>query len=110
MCVTVVGKEQLARRVTKHRQERPFDHAQHVGAAYHIDQQRAAAFPLLKFGSASAVVTDPAKRELIAKKDDIENKIDALKYQKSLLAPDDYRKQLQALLLDLARAQEAIDK
>jgi hypothetical protein len=74
------------------------------------DQQRASAFPLLKFGSASAVVTDPAKRELIAKKEDIENKIDALKYQKSLLAPDDYRKQLQSLLLDLARAQEAIDK
>jgi hypothetical protein len=74
------------------------------------DQQRASAFPLLKFGSASAVVTDPAKRELISKKEDIENKIDALKYQKSLLAPDDYRKQLQALLLDLARAQEAIDK
>jgi hypothetical protein len=74
------------------------------------DQQRASAFPLLKFGSASAVVTDPAKRELIAKKEDIENKIDALKYQKSLLAPDDYRKQLQALLLDLAKAQEAIDK
>ena len=61
------------------------------------DQQRAAAFPLLKFGSASAVVTDPAKRELIAKKDDIENKIDALKYQKSLMAPDDYKKQLTTL-------------
>jgi hypothetical protein len=74
------------------------------------DQQRAAAFPLLKFGSASAVVTDPAKRELIAKKDDIENKIDALKYQKSLMAPDDYKKQLTTLLLELARAQEAIDK
>ena len=40
------------------------------------------AFPLLRYGSASAVVTDPAKRALIAKKDDIENKIDALKYQK----------------------------
>ena len=55
-------------------------------------------------------MTDPAKRELIAKKDDIENKIDALKYQKSLMAPDDYKKQLTGLLLDLARAQEAIDK
>ena len=74
------------------------------------DQQRAAAFPLLKFGSASAVVTDPAKRELIAKKDDIENKIDALKYQKSLMAPDDYKKQLTGLLIELAKAQEAIDK
>jgi hypothetical protein len=55
-------------------------------------------------------VTDPAKRELIAKKDDIENKIDALKYQKSLLSPDDYKRQLTALLIELAKAQEAIDK
>ena len=56
------------------------------------------------------MVTDPAKRELVAKKDDIENKIDALKYQKSLMAPDDYKKQLTALLMELAKAQEAIDK
>ncbi len=74
------------------------------------DQQRAAAFPLLRFGSAAAVVNDPAKRELIAKKDEIENKIDALKYQKSLMAPDDYKKQLTALLIELAKAQEEIDK
>jgi hypothetical protein len=74
------------------------------------DQQRASAFPLLKFGSAAAVVTDPAKRELIAKKEDIDNKIDALKYQKSLMAPDDYKRQLTALLLELAKTQEAIDK
>ncbi len=74
------------------------------------DQQRASAFPLLKFGSAAAMVTDPAKRELIAKKEDLDNKIDALKYQKSLMAPDEYKKQLTALLLELAKAQEAIDK
>jgi hypothetical protein len=74
------------------------------------DQQRAASFAFLKYGSASAVVTDPAKRALIAKKDEIENRIDALKYQKSLIAPDDYRKQLTAMLLELARVQEAIDK
>jgi len=74
------------------------------------DQQRAGSFVLLKFGSAAAVVTDPAKRELIAKKDDIENKIDALKYQKSLLAPDDYKKQLTGLLLELSKVQAEIDK
>ncbi len=70
----------------------------------------ASAFPLFEVRSASAVVTDPAKRELIAKKEEIENKIDALKYQKSLMAPDDYKKQLTALLIELAKAQEAIDK
>jgi hypothetical protein len=74
------------------------------------DQQHAAAFPLLRFGSASAVVTDPAKRELITKKDEIESKIDALKYQKSLMAPADYNKQLTQLLIELSKAQEAIDK
>ena len=74
------------------------------------DQQRAASFALLKFGSASAIVTDPAKRELIGKKEDIENKIDALKYQKSLMAPDDYKRQLTALLIELSKVQEAIDK
>jgi hypothetical protein len=74
------------------------------------DQQRAAAFPFLKTGAATAAVTDPAKRALIAKKDDIENKIDALKYQKSLMAPDEYKKQLTALLLELARTQASIDQ
>ena len=74
------------------------------------DQQRAASFPLLKFGSAAAAVNDPAKKDLLARRDEIENKIDALKYQKSLLAPDDYKKQLTALLIDLAKVQEAIDK
>ncbi len=74
------------------------------------DQQHAAAFSLLRYGSAATVVNDPAKRELLAKKDDIEGKIDALKYQKSLLAPEDYRRQITALLVELAKVQEAIDK
>ena len=74
------------------------------------DQQRAAAFPLLRYGSAAATPADPAKRDLISRKEQIENQIDALKYQKSLMAPDEYRKQLTALLLQLAKAQEAIEK
>jgi hypothetical protein len=74
------------------------------------DQQHAAAFPLLRYGSAATVVNDPAKKELLAKKDDIEGRIDALKYQKSLLAPEDYKRQITALLIELAKVQEAIDK
>jgi hypothetical protein len=74
------------------------------------DQQRAAAFPLLRFGSAAAAVNDPAKKELVSKREEIENKIDALKYQKSLMAPEEYKKQLTALLIELSKAQEAIDK
>lgn len=74
------------------------------------DQQRAGSFAFLKTGAAAATITDPAKRALVTKKDDIENRIDALKYQKSLMAPDDYKKQLTALLIELARVQESIDK
>lgn len=74
------------------------------------DQQRAQSFVLLRFGSAAAEVADPAKRELVAKKEDIENKIDALKYQKSLMAPDDYKKQLTSLLIELSKTQAEIDK
>jgi hypothetical protein len=74
------------------------------------DQQRASSFPLFRFGAAAAVVNDPAKRELVTKKDEIENKIDALKYQKSLMDPAEYKRQLTALLIELSQAQAAIDK
>jgi hypothetical protein len=74
------------------------------------DQQRAGAFPLVRYGNAAVTVTDPAKRALVAKKEDIENKIDALKYQKDLMAPEDYKRQIAAFLLELARTQEAIEK
>jgi len=75
------------------------------------DTQHASAFPLVRFGDAAATaVTDPAKQALVAKKEEIENKIDALKYQKDLMAPEDYRKQIASLLLELARTQEAIEK
>ena len=74
------------------------------------DPQRANAFPLVRYGSAAAVVNNPAKRALVTKKEEIENRIDALKYQKDLMAPEDYRKQMNALLLELARTQSEIDK
>ena len=64
---------------------------------------------MVRLGTAAAI-TDPAKLQLVAKKDEIEGKIDQLKYQKSLMAPEEYRKQLAALLLDLAKTQEEIEK
>jgi hypothetical protein len=100
-----------------------FHYAQTKTAAFYTDQkrlatehaqledtQKAAAFPLVRYGSAAAVITDPAKKDLVAKKEDIENKIDALKFEKDLMAPEDYKKQIQSLLLQLAQIQEQIDK
>ena len=71
----------------------------------------AGAFPLLRSSSERTLATDaPAKQKYIRHKDDLEAKIDRLKYEKSNLAEADYKQQLNALLLDLARTQAEIDK
>jgi len=67
-------------------------------------------FTLVRLGSAQKAFSDPAKRELLAKKEELEQKIDTLKYQKAAMAPDDYTQQLTEALVELARVQEAIDK
>ncbi len=73
------------------------------------NESKAAAFPVVRLGTALAL-TDPAKLQLVAKKNEIEGKIDQLKYQKSLMPPDEYRKQIAGLLLELAKTQEEIEK
>ncbi len=67
-------------------------------------------FTLLRLGSAQKAFADPAKRELLTKKEQLEQKIDALKYQKAAMAPDDYKQQLTETLVELAHVQEEIDK
>jgi len=74
------------------------------------DEQKAATFTLVRFGAADAASNDPAKKALVSQKEEIENKLDALKYQKDLLDPAEYRKQLSDLLLQLAKIQQEIDK
>jgi hypothetical protein len=70
----------------------------------------AAAFTLLRFGAAQAAAKDPVKRKLLAAQEDLEQRIDLLKYQKAAMPEADYKKQLAALLLELARTQEELDK
>jgi len=70
----------------------------------------AAQFPLLRIGAAAAAAKDPAKLQLLAKKEQLEQQIDKLKYEKAATPPDEYKKQLGALLLQLAQTQEALDK
>jgi hypothetical protein len=72
--------------------------------------RRAAAFTLLRFGAAQTAAMDPAKQKLLAKKEEIEGQIDNLKYQKAAMNADEYKKQLSALLIELARTQEEIEK
>jgi hypothetical protein len=67
-------------------------------------------FTLVRIGAAQKAYADPAKRELLAKKEELEQKIDSLKYQKAAMSEDDYKEQLTAALLELAHVQEALDK
>ncbi|MGA7318859.1 MAG: hypothetical protein WBX22_33390 [Silvibacterium sp.] len=67
-------------------------------------------FTLLRLGTSQQAANDPAKRALLAKKEELEQKIDALKYQKAAMDPDDYKKQLTAALLELAKVQEDLDQ
>jgi len=69
-----------------------------------------ATFTVVRIGAAQAAMNDPAKRDLAAKKEDLEQKVDALKYQKAAMEPGEYKKELTAALVDLAKVQEELDK
>jgi hypothetical protein len=72
--------------------------------------QLAASFVVLRLGAAQKAANDPAKRALLEKKEELERKIDLLKYQKAAMSADDYKKQLSDALLELAKTQEDLDK
>ena len=71
---------------------------------------RAAAFPLVRFGTTKIAAADPAKKALLDKRDQIQAQIDELKFQKTSMAPDAYKQNLTTLLIQLSQVQEAIDK
>jgi hypothetical protein len=67
-------------------------------------------FTLVRIGEAQRAAADPAKRDLLAKKEELERKVDVLKYQKAAMSEEDYKKQLTDALVELARVQEELDK
>lgn len=69
----------------------------------------AGAFPMLRYGSAS-VSQNTAKSGLLQRKEELEQQIDRLKYEKQSMSPADYRQRMNALLLMLAKTQAEIDK
>ncbi len=70
----------------------------------------AAAFPVLRLQVETAKNLAPEKQKLLAKKEDLEAQIDRLKYQKAAMPSEEYKEQLTALLLELARTQAEIDR
>jgi len=70
----------------------------------------ASAFPLLRLGSNASAARDPQKLKLLTQKEELEQQIDRLKYQKAAMPIEDYKKQLGVLLLQLAKTQAELDK
>lgn len=68
-----------------------------------------AGFTLVRFGTSKTVALDPAKKDLLSKKEDVLRQIDILEYQKAAIAPADYKSQLTALLIELAKVQAQLD-
>ncbi|HWB33438.1 MAG TPA: hypothetical protein VG714_09710 [Acidobacteriaceae bacterium] len=67
-------------------------------------------FTVVRLGAAQAAMNDPAKRQLMTEKEALEQKIDELKYDKAAMEPGEYKKQLTAALLELAKVQAQLDK
>ncbi len=70
----------------------------------------AASFTIVRLGSNAAAAKDPAKRALLDQKEQLEQEIDKLKYNKAAIPEAQYKQQLTQLLLQLVQVQEAIDK
>jgi hypothetical protein len=71
---------------------------------------KAAQFALLRIGAAQTAANTPEKKALLEKRDQLEEQIDKLKYEKAAMPTDDYKKQLQDLLIQLAKTQAELDK
>ena len=81
-----------------------------VSAAEGREGSLLANLTVVRIGTAQAAMNDPAKRDLMRKKEELEQEIDALKYQKAAMEPGEYKKQLTAALLKLAKVQEDLEK
>ena len=84
--------------------------AMRAGAAQGREGALLSSLIVVRIGASQAAMNDPAKRDLLAKKEELEQQIDALKYQKAAMDPGEYKKQLTAALLQLATVQGELEK
>jgi hypothetical protein len=98
------------RLATEHAVFDDMGHGEAVRSAGNGQGALMSSFTLLRLGTSQQAASDPAKRSLLVKKEELEQKIDMLKYQKAAMDPADYKTQLTAALLELAKVQEGLDK
>jgi len=69
-----------------------------------------AAFILTRYGRTALAQDDPARRNLLARREQIERQIEELKMRKAAMDASEYRRRLTALLIQLAKVQEELDR
>jgi hypothetical protein len=69
-----------------------------------------ASFALVRLGGGSENAADPARLTLLKQKEQLEQKIDLLKFQRAAMSAEDYRSQLSQTLVALAKVQQELDK
>ena len=109
---TAAFYESQKRLATEHAVFEDTGHGEPVRASESREREGAlmASISVVRIGSAQAAMNDPAKRDLVLKKEDIEEKIDALKYQKAAMEPGEYKQKLTELLIQLATLQGELDR
>jgi len=70
----------------------------------------AGTFAVVRLGANAAAARDPNKRALLEHKEELEQAIDKLKYEKAAMPAEQYKRQLTQLLLELAKTQTELDK
>jgi hypothetical protein len=67
-------------------------------------------FALVRLGAIQRASNDPAKRALLAQREELERQIDTLRYRKPLMQEEEYKRELTQALVELAKIQEEIEK
>ena len=101
------GQKRLA---TEHAVFAEAGHGEPVREASNGQGALLASFTLARLGARETDASDPQKRALLARKEELETKIDTLRYDKPAMDPADYKKQLTDALLGLAKVQEELER
>ncbi|HUK01784.1 MAG TPA: hypothetical protein VLW26_05855 [Steroidobacteraceae bacterium] len=108
---TAAFYESQKRLATEHAQFEDTGAGEPVRAATDAGEGRLlASFTLIRLGATPALAADPARRAWLTRKEQLEQQIDTLKYQRAAMSPEDYKRELTQALLELARVQAELDK
>ncbi len=70
----------------------------------------AARLTLVRHGEAQLALQSPAKQALLTRREQVQQSIDKLKYEKAAMPTAEYQAKLRSLLVDLAKIEEELER